>query len=151
MIIQQISTDWQLIGDKEVMIRSVIAAIKNSYKPLCKHESDNLWCRGKRLISPCWRRYRQTPETTLVTKPYTVFSVLQYNRVSQVQTGESSKEGLYLLLEPVCQCQVDWCLMTFIYVQFCDFSKFTFFHLQWLYLWLSKGKFCDYMWWIVTF
>jgi hypothetical protein len=23
------------------MIRSVIAAIKNSYKPLCKHESDN--------------------------------------------------------------------------------------------------------------
>jgi hypothetical protein len=29
---------------------------------------------------------------------------------------------LYLLLEPVCQCQVDWCLVTFIYVQFCDFS-----------------------------
>jgi hypothetical protein len=27
------------------------AAIKNSYKPLCKHESDNLWCRGKFLIS----------------------------------------------------------------------------------------------------
>ena len=33
------------------MIRSVIAAIKNSYKPLCKQESDNLWCRGKLLIS----------------------------------------------------------------------------------------------------
>jgi hypothetical protein len=30
-----------------------------------------------------------------------------------------------------------------IYVQFCDFSKFTFFHLLWLYLWLFKGKFCD--------
>jgi hypothetical protein len=29
-----------------------IAAIINSYKPtLCKHESDNLWCRGKLLIS----------------------------------------------------------------------------------------------------
>ena len=41
--------------------------------------------------------------------------------------------------------------MTFIYVQFCDFSKFTFFHLLWLYLWLFKGKFCDYMWWIATF
>ena len=55
MIIQQLSTDWQLIGDKEVglwhMIRSVIAAIKNSYKLLCKQESDNLWCRGKLLIS----------------------------------------------------------------------------------------------------
>ena len=55
MIIQQLSTDWQLIGDKEVglwhMIRSVIAAIKNSYKPLCKQESDNLWCRWKLLIS----------------------------------------------------------------------------------------------------
>jgi hypothetical protein len=81
----------------------------------------------------------------------------QYNRVSPVQTwyrcGESSKEGLYLLFEPVCQRQVDWGLMTFIYryVQFCDFSKFTFFHLLWLYLWLFKGKFCDYMWWIVTF
>jgi hypothetical protein len=25
--------------------------IKNSYKPLCKQESDNLWCRGKLLIS----------------------------------------------------------------------------------------------------
>jgi hypothetical protein len=34
-----------------LMIRSVIAAIKNSYKPLCKQESDNLWCRGKLLIS----------------------------------------------------------------------------------------------------
>ena len=33
------------------MIRSVIAAIKNSYKLLCKQESDNLWCRGKLLIS----------------------------------------------------------------------------------------------------
>jgi hypothetical protein len=33
------------------MIRSVIAAIKNSYKPLCKQESDNLWCRWKLLIS----------------------------------------------------------------------------------------------------
>jgi hypothetical protein len=33
------------------MIRSVIAAIKNSYKPLCKQESDNLWCGGKLLIS----------------------------------------------------------------------------------------------------
>jgi hypothetical protein len=32
------------------MIRSVIAAIKNSYKPLCKQESDNLWCRGKLLV-----------------------------------------------------------------------------------------------------
>jgi hypothetical protein len=33
------------------MIRSVIAAIKHSYKPLCKQESDNQWCRGKLLIS----------------------------------------------------------------------------------------------------
>ena len=33
------------------MIRSVIAAIRNSYKPLCKQESDNLWCRGKLPIS----------------------------------------------------------------------------------------------------
>jgi hypothetical protein len=33
------------------MIRSVIAAIKNSYKPLCKQESDNLSCRGKLFIS----------------------------------------------------------------------------------------------------
>jgi hypothetical protein len=33
------------------MIRSVIVAIKNSYKPLCKQESDNLWCREKLLIS----------------------------------------------------------------------------------------------------
>jgi hypothetical protein len=33
------------------MIRSVIVAIKNNYKPLCKQESDNLWCRGKLLIS----------------------------------------------------------------------------------------------------
>ena len=33
------------------MIRSEIAAIKNSYKPLCKHESDNLWCWRKLLIS----------------------------------------------------------------------------------------------------
>jgi hypothetical protein len=33
------------------MIRSVIAANKNSYKALCKHESDNFWCRGKLLIS----------------------------------------------------------------------------------------------------
>jgi hypothetical protein len=29
----------------------MIVAIKNSYKPLCKQESDNLWCRGKLLIS----------------------------------------------------------------------------------------------------
>jgi hypothetical protein len=35
----------------EKMIRNVMAAIKNSYKPLCKHESDNLWCWGKLLIS----------------------------------------------------------------------------------------------------
>jgi hypothetical protein len=28
-----------------------VSAIKNSYKPLCKQESDNLWCRGKLLIS----------------------------------------------------------------------------------------------------
>jgi hypothetical protein len=33
------------------MTRSVISAIKNSYKLLCKQESDNLWCRGKLLIS----------------------------------------------------------------------------------------------------
>ena len=33
------------------MIRSVIAAIKNSYKPLCKQKSDNLWCWGKPRIS----------------------------------------------------------------------------------------------------
>jgi hypothetical protein len=33
------------------MIRSVIATIKNSYKLLCKQESDNLWCWGKLLIS----------------------------------------------------------------------------------------------------
>jgi hypothetical protein len=76
-----------------------------------------------------------------------IFVVYQFHH----RCGESSKKGLYLLLEPVCQCQVDWCLMTFIYVQFCDFSKFTFFHLLWLYLWLFKVKFCNYMWWIVTF
>jgi hypothetical protein len=57
MIIQQLSTDWQLIGDKEVclwhMLRwlEVMAAVKNSYKPLCKQESDNVWCWGKLLIS----------------------------------------------------------------------------------------------------
>jgi hypothetical protein len=33
------------------MIRSVIAAIKNSYKSLCKQESDNLCCSGKLLVS----------------------------------------------------------------------------------------------------
>jgi hypothetical protein len=35
-------------GGKGVCGRS---AIKNSYKPLCKQESDNLWCQGKLLIS----------------------------------------------------------------------------------------------------
>jgi hypothetical protein len=35
---------------RRLEIRSVIAAIKNSYKPLCKQESDNFWCRGKLLI-----------------------------------------------------------------------------------------------------
>jgi hypothetical protein len=33
------------------VIAYVLAAIKNSYKPLCKQESDNLWCQGKLLIS----------------------------------------------------------------------------------------------------
>jgi hypothetical protein len=33
------------------MIRSVIVAIKNIYKPLCKQESDNLWSRGKLYLS----------------------------------------------------------------------------------------------------
>jgi hypothetical protein len=33
------------------MIRSVIAANKNSYKPWCKQESDILWCWGKLLTS----------------------------------------------------------------------------------------------------
>jgi hypothetical protein len=57
MIIQQLSTDWQLIGDKEVCLwhtlrwLEVMGAVKNSYKRLRKQESDNLWCQGKLLIS----------------------------------------------------------------------------------------------------
>jgi hypothetical protein len=45
------------------MIRSVIAAIKNSYKTLCKQVSDNLWCRGKLLTS-----IKQSPWPNLPVK-----------------------------------------------------------------------------------
>jgi hypothetical protein len=51
---------------------------------------------------------------------------------------KAAKKACTSYLNQVCQCQVDWCLMTFIYVQFCDFSMFTFFHLLWLYLWLFR-------------
>ena len=59
MIIQQLSTDWQLIGDKEVGLWHMLRLLEVWYRHLkivinrCANRSrtDNLWCRGKLLIS----------------------------------------------------------------------------------------------------